>query len=74
VVLGAVFEVDMPTEQHGYRTNFSAHTAVRSVQGLLSSGYMRIIEGDLVGYLDLIPHAELIKSVVRRVPTGTYCI
>jgi RNA-directed DNA polymerase len=67
VVLGAIFEVDMPAEQHGYRANFSAHTAVRSVHGLLSSGHTQVIEGDLAGYFDSIPHAELLKSVARRV-------
>jgi RNA-directed DNA polymerase len=67
VVLGAIFEVDMPAEQHGYRANFSAHTAVRSVHGLISSGHTQVIEGDLAGYFDSIPHAELLKSVARRV-------
>ena len=30
MVLAPIFEVDMPAEQHAYRANFSAHTAVRS--------------------------------------------
>jgi len=67
VVLGAIFEVDMPAEQHGYRANFSAHTAVRSVHGLINSGHTQVIEGDLAGYFDSIPHTELLKSVARRV-------
>jgi len=29
-VMSPIFEVDMPSEQHAYRANFSAHTAVRS--------------------------------------------
>ena len=60
-------QVDMPTEQHAYRANFSAHTAVRSVHGLITTGHTQIIEGDLAGYFDSIPHAELMKSVARRV-------
>lgn len=67
VVLGAIFEVDMPAEQHGYRANFSAHTAVRAVHGLICAGHTQVIEGDLAGYFDSIPHAELLKSVARRV-------
>jgi hypothetical protein len=65
VVLGAIFEVDMPAEQHGYRANLSAHTAVRSVHGLICAGHTQVIEGDLAGYFDSIPHAELLKSVGR---------
>lgn len=67
VVLTAIFEADMPTEQHAYRANFSAHTAVRSVHRLINTGHTKIIEGDLAGYFDSLPHAELLKSVARRV-------
>jgi RNA-directed DNA polymerase len=66
-VLAPIFEADMPDEQHGYRANFSAHTAVRSVHSLINTGHTQIIEGDLAGYFDSIPHAELLKSVARRV-------
>ncbi|MGH7594364.1 MAG: reverse transcriptase domain-containing protein, partial [Gemmatimonadales bacterium] len=66
-VMAPIFEVDMPAEQHAYRANFSAHTAVRSVHSLINTGHMQIIEGDLAGYFDSIPHAELMKSVARRV-------
>jgi RNA-directed DNA polymerase len=67
VVLEPIFEVDMPAEQHGYRPNLSAHTAVRSVDRLINGGHTRIIEADLADYFGSIPHAELLKSVARRV-------
>src|ERR1700736_1606699 len=57
----------MPTEQDAYRANFSAHTAVRSVHSLINTGHRQIIEGDLAGYFDSLPHAELMKSLARRV-------
>jgi RNA-directed DNA polymerase len=66
-VLAPIFEADMPAEQHAYRANFSAHTAVRSVHSLINTGHTQIIEGDLAGYFDSLPHAELLKSVARRV-------
>jgi RNA-directed DNA polymerase len=66
-VLSPIFDVDLPDEQHGYRAHFSAHTAVRSVRGLIDTGHTKIIEGDLAGYFDSLPHAELLKSVARRV-------
>lgn len=67
MVLEPIFEVDMPAEQHGYRPNLSAHTAVRSVRRLINGGHTRIIEADLADYFGSIPHAELLKSVARRV-------
>jgi RNA-directed DNA polymerase len=67
VVLEPIFEVDLPAEQHGYRPNLSAHTAVRAVHRLINSGHTQVIEADLSGYFDSIPHAQLMKSVARRV-------
>ena len=66
-VLAPIFEADLPAEQHAYRANFSAHTAVRSVHSLIHTGHTQMIEGDLAGYFDSLPHAELLKSVARRV-------
>src|ERR1035437_4685488 len=60
VVLTPIFEADMPAEQHAYRANFSAHTAVRSVHSLINTGHTKIIEGDLAGDFDSLPHAELL--------------
>jgi len=67
VVLEPIFEVDMPAEQHGYRPNLSAHTAVDRVNRLINEGHTRIIDADLADYFGSIPHAELLKSVARRV-------
>jgi hypothetical protein len=67
VVLEPIFEVDMPAEQHGYRPNLSAHTAVTTVGRLINGGHTRIIDADLADYFGSIPHDELLKSVARRV-------
>ena len=45
----------------------SALDAVEQVQALLTSGHTEVIDADLSGYFDSIPHAELMKSVARRV-------
>jgi retron-type reverse transcriptase len=52
VVLEAIFEADMPAEQHGYRPNLSAHTAVKEINRLINWGHTRIVDGDLADYLD----------------------
>jgi group II intron reverse transcriptase/maturase len=67
VVLQPIFDVDLPTEQHGYRPNLSAHTAVKEVHRLINTGHTHVIEADLADYFGSIPHAELLKSVARRV-------
>lgn len=67
VVLSAIFEADMPGEQHGYRPSLSAHTAVNAVHRLINTGHTHVIEADLADYFGSIPHTELLRSVARRV-------
>ncbi len=67
LILEPIFEADMPQEQHAYRQNRNAQSAVREVRGLLASGHKDVVDADLSGYFDTIPHVELMKSVVRRV-------
>ena len=52
----------MPTVQ-----NRSALDAVQAVHGLLNTGYTEVVDADLSGYFDSIPHAELMQCVARRV-------
>jgi RNA-directed DNA polymerase len=70
VVLEPIFEADMPTEQHAYRPGKSALDAVSQVQTLLDAGYTDVVDADLSGYFDSIPHADLMKSVARRISDG----
>ena len=67
LVLGAIFEADLPTEQYGYRAGCNALDAVRQVHSLLNTGHTHIVDADLSEYYETIPHSELLKSVARRV-------
>jgi RNA-directed DNA polymerase len=70
LVLGPIFEADLQPEQHAYRPNHSALDAVTQVKALVRSGHTQIVDADLSGYFDTIPHAELMRSVARRVSDG----
>ena len=70
VVLGPIFEADLSPEQYAYRPGRSAQQAVRRVQRLLIEGHTEVVDADLSGYFDSIPHAELMRSVARRVSDG----
>ena len=67
LVLAPIFEDDLQPEQYAYRPSRSAHDAVRHVHRLLNTGYRDVVDADLSGYFDSIPHAELLASVARRV-------
>jgi len=70
IVLEPIFEADLPEEQYGYRPGRSAHDAIRTIHGLLNQGHREVVDGDLSGYFDTIPHHDLMKSVARRVSDG----
>jgi len=67
LVLEPIFETDLQPEQHAYRPGRSALDAVRQVHRLLNTGHTEVVDADLSGYFDSIPHPELLKSVSRRV-------
>ena len=67
LILGPISEADLQPEQYAYRENRSALDAVQEVHRLLGEGYRAVVDADLSGYFDSIPHAELMLSVARRV-------
>ena len=70
LVLDPIFETDLQPEQYAYRKDRSALDAVKHVHKLINTGHGEIVDADLSGYFDSIPHAELLKSVARRVIDG----
>ena len=70
LVLEPIFEADLQPEQYAYRQDRSALDAVKHVHQLLNTGHGQVVDADLSGYYDSIPHAELMKSVARRIVDG----
>jgi RNA-directed DNA polymerase len=70
LVLGSIFEADLLPEQYAYRPDRSALDAVRHVHKLLNTGHGQVVDADLSGYFDSIPHAELMRCVARHVSDG----
>jgi RNA-directed DNA polymerase len=71
LVLEPIFEADFTDNAYGYRPQRSAQQAVRAVHQSLKAGYVNVVDADLSKYFDTIPHAELMRSVSRRVSDGT---
>jgi RNA-directed DNA polymerase len=70
LVLEPIFEADLQPEQYAYRQDRSARDAVKHVHKLINTGHGEIVDADLSGYFDSIPHSDLMKSVARRVVDG----
>ena len=67
LVLEPIFEADLPDEQYAYRSGRNAQRAVVEVSQQLYHGHPDVVDADLADYFGTIPHAELIKSVARRI-------
>ena len=67
LVTEPIFEADLEPEQYAYRANRSALDAIRHVHGLVSAGHTEVVDADLSSYFDEIPHAELLRSLSRRI-------
>jgi RNA-directed DNA polymerase len=67
LVLEPIFEADLPPEQYAYRPGRNAQQAVVEVGVLLDRGHREVVDADLADYFGSIPHAELLKSVARRI-------
>ena len=67
LVLEPIFEADLPPEQYAYRPGRNAQQAVVEVEALVFQGHPEVVDADLADYFGSIPHAELLKSVARRI-------
>ena len=67
IVLEPVFEADFEDSAYGYRPRRSAIDAVKEAHRLLCRGYTDVVDADVSKYFDTIPHADLLKSVGRRI-------
>jgi RNA-directed DNA polymerase len=67
LVLEPIFEADLPPEQYAYRPGRNAQQAVVEVEALLFRGHPDVVDADLADYFGSIPHADLLKSVGRRI-------
>jgi len=70
LVLEPIFEADLTGNAYAYRPGKDAQRAVRRVHAALKAGYVEVVDADRSKFFDTIPHAELLRSVARRVSDG----
>src|SRR5215467_9774773 len=58
---------DLPSEIYAYRAAHNAQQAVVEVEELVFRGHPDVVDADLADYFGSIPHADLLKSVARRI-------
>ena len=71
MLLEPIFEADFHPNSYAYRPNKNAHGAIETIRKELLSGKVDVIDADLSGYFDTIPHAQLLSLVAKRVSNGS---
>jgi group II intron reverse transcriptase/maturase len=67
LVLDPIFDADLPPEQYAYRQGRNALQAVIDVEETLFHGHREVVDADLADYFGSIPHADLMRSLARRI-------
>jgi RNA-directed DNA polymerase len=69
-VLEPIFERDFAKHSYGFRPDRGCKDALRRVDQLLKQGYQYIVDADLKGYFDSIPHDKLLDRLRQKVADG----
>ena len=67
LILEPIFEADFLECSYGFRSDRSAHDALKEIQTHLEAGYQAVYDADLKGYFDSIPHRHLMACVAMRI-------
>ena len=68
--LEPIFEARFHPASYGFRPGRGCKDALRDVDALLKSGHCYVVDADLAGYFDTIPHGKLMRQVETRVSDG----
>jgi len=70
LVIEPIFEASFCEGSYGFRPGRGCHDALREVDGLLEEGFTFVVDADLKGYFDSIPHDRLMERVEERLSDG----
>lgn len=70
MVIEPIFEREFAPRNYGFRPGRGCKDALRQVTRLLKEGYVWVVDADLKGYFDSIPHDRLMEEVRERIADG----
>lgn len=69
-VVEPIFERDFAEHSYGFRPGRGCKDALRRVDQLLKDGYVHVVDADLKGYFDSIPHDRLMARLEEKIADG----
>ena len=70
LVIEPIFEAGFHDGSYGFRPGRGCHDALREVDRLIEDGYAYVVDADLAGYFDSIPHDCLMARIEAKVTDG----
>jgi RNA-directed DNA polymerase len=70
MVMEPIFEREFAEHSYGFRPGRGCKDALRRVDELLESGLVHVVEVDIKGYFESIPHQRLMELVQGRIADG----
>lgn len=67
MVIEPIFEHEFAEQSYGFRPGRSCKDALRRVEELLKEGNVHVVDIDIKGYFDAIPHDQLMKLVEAHI-------
>jgi RNA-directed DNA polymerase len=69
-VIEPIFERDFAEHSYGFRPRRGAKDALRRVEELLKGAHHWVVDADIKGYFDSIPHSKLMAKVAKKISDG----
>ena len=69
-VIEPILEREFHETRYGFRPGRGCKDALREVDRLLKAGHTHVVDADLKGYFDSIPHDYLLRRVEERISDG----
>jgi RNA-directed DNA polymerase len=69
-VIEPIFEREFAPQSYGFRPGRGCKDALRRVDELLKSGHAHVVDIDIKGYFDSIPHDRLMELVEKHIADG----
>ena len=67
ILIQPIFEADFEEHSYAYRPEKRPTQAIDAIKEALNTGRTEVVDADLKGYFDTIPHGELMRLVEKRI-------
>lgn len=70
LLINPIFEKIFHNHSYGFRPGRNCHQAVRKVIELTKQGYTHVVDADIKGFFDNIPHHLIMKAMTSEIADG----